>query len=279
MDHRPRASHYNAYQDFYDNDDLNVFSDYPLSDTQDYMDSTVMSSSLDVEQLYQHTNTRDGLYYAYGDNDFHSQAYNSPFQEHSSYDSRMPLESIGAFHQAKELPPQSDWGPQSRRASASIHVHGYEESDSYGRQQYTSGGRPGTQLRPVSELPDVYRNIFKFGVFNAVQSHCFDQVYNSDENIVISAPTGSGKTVLFELAILRVLHQARETGKMFKCVYVAPTKALCSERFRDWEAKFGILGIKCCELTGDTFLSGKSAWGDARNAGIMSAPMNLNSNT
>ena len=35
---------------------------------------------------------------------------------------------------------------------------------------------------------------------------------------------------------------------------VAPMKALCSERFTDWQAKFGPLGLKCCELTGDSQL-------------------------
>ena len=35
---------------------------------------------------------------------------------------------------------------------------------------------------------------------------------------------------------------------------VAPMKALCSERFSDWQAKFGPLGLRCCELTGDSQL-------------------------
>ncbi|KAJ7481219.1 inner membrane protein import complex subunit Tim54-domain-containing protein [Mycena galericulata] len=143
----------------------------------------------------------------------------------------------------------------------------------------------GIRLRPVSELPDMYRGIFKFGVFNAVQSSCFDTVFQSDENMVISgnmnlpvhvsdlnngpAPTGSGKTVIFELAIIRMLKQAKETGELVKCVYMAPTKALCSERQRDWTSKFDALGIKCCELTGDTVQFGKGAWDDAKGATII----------
>ncbi|KAJ6618834.1 Sec63 Brl domain-containing protein [Mycena sp. CBHHK59/15] len=145
----------------------------------------------------------------------------------------------------------------------------------------------GIRLRPVSELPDMYRGIFKFGVFNAVQSSCFDTVVLSDENMVISpfdrlavadalnlgykrqAPTGSGKTALFELAVIRMLRQAKQSGESMKCVYMAPTKALCSERQRDWTSKFDALGIKCCELTGDTVQFGKGAWGDAKGATIM----------
>ena len=35
---------------------------------------------------------------------------------------------------------------------------------------------------------------------------------------------------------------------------VAPIKALCSERFKDWQVKFEPLGLRCCELTGDSQL-------------------------
>lgn len=62
---------------------------------------------------------------------------------------------------------------------------------------------------------------------------------------ILIAPTGSGKTVLFELAIIRMLKQGSKTGHAMKCVYVAPTKALCAERYRDWTTKFDALGIKC----------------------------------
>lgn len=41
--------------------------------------------------------------------------------------------------------------------------------------------------------------------FNSLQSECFSACFHSDVNMVISAPTGSGKTVLFELCILRLL--------------------------------------------------------------------------
>lgn len=59
------------------------------------------------------------------------------------------------------------------------------------------------------------------------------------------APTGSGKTVLFELSIIRMLKESARSGNSLKCVYMAPTKALCSERHKDWTAKFSSLGVKC----------------------------------
>lgn len=33
---------------------------------------------------------------------------------------------------------------------------------------------------------------------------------------------------------------------------MAPIKALCNERYEDWKSKFGSLGLKCMELTGDS---------------------------
>ncbi|KAF7115781.1 hypothetical protein CNMCM5793_003421 [Aspergillus hiratsukae] len=108
----------------------------------------------------------------------------------------------------------------------------------------------GIVLISVHELPDSYRSMFHFPVFNAVQSKCFQRVYKTDDNIVLAAPTGSGKTVIMELAICRLLSTLKD--ERFKVVYQAPTKSLCSERFRDWNRKFMSLGLQCAELTGDT---------------------------
>lgn len=108
----------------------------------------------------------------------------------------------------------------------------------------------GIQLVPTTDLPDRFRGLFKFPVFNAIQSKLFRTAFTSNGNLVLSAPTGSGKTVIMELAICRLVSLHR-TGD-FKIVYQAPTKSLCSERYQDWNQKFGSLGLKCAELTGDT---------------------------
>lgn len=108
----------------------------------------------------------------------------------------------------------------------------------------------GIQLVPTTNLPDRFRSLFPFPVFNAVQSRCFSVTFTSDDNVVLSAPTGSGKTAVMELAICRLM--ASHTHGDYKVVYQAPTKSLCSERFRDWQAKFGTFDVRCAELTGDT---------------------------
>jgi replicative superfamily II helicase len=41
------------------------------------------------------------------------------------------------------------------------------------------------------------KGIFKFDSFNAVQEECMSTILKSNASMVVSAPTSSGKTVLF----------------------------------------------------------------------------------
>ncbi|XP_019733399.1 probable ATP-dependent DNA helicase HFM1 [Hippocampus comes] len=108
-------------------------------------------------------------------------------------------------------------------------------------------------LRPVSEIPAKFRQVFsEFPFFNYVQSKALDDILYTDKNFVACAPTGSGKTVLFELAIIHLLMETSEPWRGVKIVYMAPIKALCSQCFENWTKKFVPLGLNCKELTGDT---------------------------
>lgn len=122
----------------------------------------------------------------------------------------------------------------------------------------------GVDLISPRSLDKQFHSIFPYDCFNAVQSSCFTCVYGSSHNTVVAAPTGSGKTVIFELAICRLL--AHGDKRAFKIVYLAPTKALCSERARDWQKKFGPLALQVAEFTGDT--SAAEVW-RARSASII----------
>ncbi|NXY69932.1 HFM1 helicase, partial [Glareola pratincola] len=116
-------------------------------------------------------------------------------------------------------------------------------------------GRKLEILRAVTEIPTQFRSIFKeFPYFNYAQSKALDDLLYTDRNFVICAPTGSGKTVMFELAITRLLMEAPLPWLNIKVVYMAPIKALCSQRFDDWKEKFGPIGLSCKELTGDTVM-------------------------
>jgi len=105
-------------------------------------------------------------------------------------------------------------------------------------------------IAPADILPEQYVSIFPHVVFNAVQSKCMPVLLQTNDNFVLSAPTGSGKTVIFELAICKTMIDTPSLGH--KVVYLAPTKALCSERQRDWAKKFAKLGMNVEEITGDS---------------------------
>ncbi|CAA3010417.1 D -box ATP-dependent RNA helicase D 12-like [Olea europaea subsp. europaea] len=91
----------------------------------------------------------------------------------------------------------------------------------------------------------------QFKHFNPVQTQVFTILYNSDDNILVAAPTGSEKTICAEFAILRNYQKGPES--VMRAVYIAPIEALAKERYKDWKRKFGEgLGMKVVELTGET---------------------------
>lgn len=120
-----------------------------------------------------------------------------------------------------------------------------------------SQNRPAPEtpmMVPISELPLRFRPIFPYVSFNLVQSMVFNEVIYSNKPIIVSAPTGAGKTGVFELAVVKVImdYESRPLDYgLPKIVYLAPTKALCAERREDWSRKFKEFNIVCEELTSD----------------------------
>ena len=53
----------------------------------------------------------------------------------------------------------------------------------------------------------------------AIDDPKFVQILYTDASVVVSAPTGSGKTTVFELAILRLLMQLGEAVHAAKVIY------------------------------------------------------------
>ncbi|KAI8793415.1 U5 small nuclear ribonucleoprotein 200 kDa helicase [Biomphalaria glabrata] len=116
---------------------------------------------------------------------------------------------------------------------------------------------PPTELLDLQPLPITalrnpkFESLYskKFPIFNPIQTQVFNAIYNSDENVFVGAPTGSGKTICGEFAVLRMFSQNPEG----RCVYVAPLDALAQQIYVDWHNKFaGILGKKVVLLTGET---------------------------
>ncbi|KAI0887763.1 P-loop containing nucleoside triphosphate hydrolase protein [Annulohypoxylon maeteangense] len=130
---------------------------------------------------------------------------------------------------------------------------------------HASGEPPSVKgvrlIDPRQALPDKFRVIFPYELFNVVQSKSFKHVYETDDNVVVSAPTGSGKTAILEMAICKLI--MGPGSENHKIVYQAPTKSLCSERAKDWQKKFSHMNLQCIELTGDTSQAQASRVGSA----------------
>ena len=121
---------------------------------------------------------------------------------------------------------------------------------------------PPTELLDLQPLPASALKQDGFDVlyaprikhFNPVQTQVFQCLYNTDDNALIGAPTGSGKTVCAEFAILRMLNKLNKNeADVVRCVYMAPTPELARERVQDWSARLGDkLGVRVVSLTGET---------------------------
>ncbi|GIL81339.1 hypothetical protein Vretifemale_10405, partial [Volvox reticuliferus] len=115
---------------------------------------------------------------------------------------------------------------------------------------------PHTELLDLDPLPLTalrnpdYEALYagRFTHFNPIQTQAFHTLYHTDENVLLGAPTGSGKTISSELTMMRLWN----AHPGHKVIYVAPLKALVRERMSDWGARLcPLLGKKMVELTGD----------------------------
>ncbi|XP_077455363.1 activating signal cointegrator 1 complex subunit 3 isoform X2 [Stigmatopora argus] len=113
---------------------------------------------------------------------------------------------------------------------------------------------PHTELLDLQPLPVTalghrqYESLYNFTHFNPIQTQIFHTLYHTDTNVLLGAPTGSGKTIAAEMAMLRVFNKYPSS----KVVYIAPLKALVRERIEDWKVRIDEkLGKKVVELTGD----------------------------
>ncbi len=104
----------------------------------------------------------------------------------------------------------------------------------------------------VAEVLPGFVEAFSFEAFNRMQQETLPVVLGSNDNVVVSAPTASGKTAIAEAAICKALDDGQTA------LFVAPMRALTSERERDWEG-FEELGYSVYVVTGDRELNPRRA--------------------
>ena len=98
------------------------------------------------------------------------------------------------------------------------------------------------------EFEAIYSSTLK--TFNKIQTQVFQALYTSDENVFIGAPTGSGKTICAEFALLRLWSKAEQP----RAVCIEPFPEMVEQRVAEWRKKFGRLqgGKEIVALTGET---------------------------
>ncbi|CAK5277379.1 unnamed protein product [Mycena citricolor] len=117
---------------------------------------------------------------------------------------------------------------------------------------------PPTPLLDLQSLPlsalhnKEFESIYSDSIqsFNKIQTQVFQALYTSDENVFIGAPTGSGKTICAEFALLRLWSNREQP----RAVCIEPYQEMVDQRVQEWRAKFGTLqgGKEIVSLTGET---------------------------
>ncbi|CAB4065806.1 SNRNP200 [Lepeophtheirus salmonis] len=119
----------------------------------------------------------------------------------------------------------------------------------------------GEILTPIETLPTYAQGAFPgFKTLNRIQSKLADICLNSDENVLLCAPTGAGKTNVAMLTILREIgKRVNSDGTIradeFKIIYVAPMKSLVQEMVGNFGSRLEAYHLKVGELTGDSQMS------------------------
>jgi helicase len=86
----------------------------------------------------------------------------------------------------------------------------------------------------------------KISSLNPMQELAVKKGLLEGKNLVVAAPTASGKTLLCELAALNLFNNKK--GKM---IYMAPLVALVSEKYQSFKEKYSKLGLKVAMSVGD----------------------------
>ncbi|MEF8842706.1 MAG: DEAD/DEAH box helicase [Haloarculaceae archaeon] len=106
--------------------------------------------------------------------------------------------------------------------------------------------------KTVEDVVPAFAEAFPFESFNRMQEAALPAVLGRDDNVVVSAPTASGKTALAELAICRTLSRGGTA------LFVAPLRALTNEKETEW-ARFEELGYSVYVVTGERDLNPRRA--------------------
>jgi pre-mRNA-splicing helicase BRR2 len=116
-------------------------------------------------------------------------------------------------------------------------------------------------LVPIDKIPMYAQPAFQgLKSLNRIQSRMFEPAMERDENLLLCAPTGAGKTNVALLAMMRevgkhVNPDGTINANEFKIVYIAPMRSLVQEMTGSFGKRLSVYNLTVSELTGDHQLS------------------------
>jgi len=81
-----------------------------------------------------------------------------------------------------------------------------------------------------------YEERFRGAYFNQIQTQSFKHIYLSDDDFILLASAGSGKTVCAELSIMRSINKR---GTVSKCAYIGANSQAAQIVYDSWSKTFG----------------------------------------
>ncbi|PWA74480.1 U5 small nuclear ribonucleoprotein helicase [Artemisia annua] len=194
-------------------------------------------------------------------------------QEHDEEEKRLKDESGGVQMGVADMDTENGWLSDQRQlldlesialcqdGSCSNHKKGYEEVHVPVLKPKPLAA--DEKLVLIKDMPSWAQPAFKgMTELNRVQSRVYETALFKAENLLLSAPTGAGKT---NVAILTILQQIGlhmdEDGSFkhgdYKIVYVAPIKALVAEVVAILSSRLKHCGVTVMKLTGDQYSTSK----------------------
>lgn len=108
-------------------------------------------------------------------------------------------------------------------------------------------GSSSSNYGETSSSSNESNSCLQFNYFNNIQTQLFYPLYNSSKNLLVCAPSGSGKTILAELAMLNSFKRTQANKK--KIIYLTPIQSLATHRFKDWQTRMRpLIGHRIMEL-------------------------------
>ncbi|OAD55878.1 hypothetical protein WN48_04172 [Eufriesea mexicana] len=113
------------------------------------------------------------------------------------------------------------------------------------------------KLYPIDQLPKYVQPAFEgFKTLNRIQSRLYQAALESDENLLLCAPTGAGKTNVALLCMMREIGKhinadGTINADEFKIIYVAPMRSLVQEMVGTFSKRLSTYNLTVSELTGD----------------------------